>query len=860
MLHSESFAIGLAIGKKTGGGGVTMNDRLAGLGTMVDIWTIPRYDDPAIENPTRTQRATWDLYRIRYCCDILDDIYGKGATASVETYSDPSYSLEWTFAGKTADLTIRDAAHDTKWHLSDSYLIVSAAAILIVYKNGTYDFPIILGGFVQDVQLQGTPNRYDKYAFVEVNSADVSPTWGDLRTPAQVIDAAWRLTRLDTNLPRYHYTHDSLGEGHLAKYFHQLDGYSSDDPPVMEGPYAENKGDVLPSFAALGTIHSGQSVGVCGYMYIGGYSVTWQDDSGETGWHTTSFWIQSMRPADSSQYPSDPHWCGIYPSKLCTYPHNHDDADTSPGTYGDGRADGYEEGYEAGEEAGQASGYQSGYDAGHSAGYTEGETAGHEDGYNEGHTAGYNEGYAAGETAGETAGYEEGYQAGYTAGQTAGYQSGYAAGESAGHEAGYSEGYEAGEDAGHTAGYQEGYAAGEAAGAATGYDEGYADGYAAGQAAGYQEGYEAGYQAGQQGETPQPSTDGRTHIAVNVGPIDRDMELLIAVTGPEDNGSDFAIPVGHIYVDWGDGSAVSDTQLDVEETDDLTLTHTYAAAGDYDIQIYTNGQATMVLGHGGTSTGLVGQSTSTSTSIPISVRAVTIGNGVTGIDTYGLAHLRGCKSIYIPDGVTLGNYAMRMCYSLAAVRLPSDLTEIPIGCFRECTSLRAISLPDSITTINNYAFYGCSSLQSITIPAGVVDIGSSAFYGCAALQSFTFPDGATELPSSCFRGCKSLQSLVLSPNATTIRGYAMYGASALENLEVPATVTSMSDYAVYSAYGLRWMRMLPTTPPSTSQYTFSSIPPGLKFIVPNGSGEAYRTATRWKTYAARIYEESEVNW
>lgn len=859
MLHDESFAIGLAVGKKMGGSGdgVTMSDRLAGLGTLVDIWTIPRYDDPAVENPTRTQRSTWDSYRLRYCCDILDDIYGLSSSLEVNGHGNPYYSLGWSFGGNTATMAIHDAGHDTQWHKAESFLLVSSTAILILYKDGDYNFPLILGGFVQDVQLQGTPNRYDKYAFVEVNSADVSPTWGNLRTPAQVIDAAWRLTRLDTNLPRYHYTHDSLGEGHLAKYFHQLDGYSSDDPPVMEGPYAENKGDVLPSFAALGTIRSGQSVGVCGYMYIGGHSVTWQDDSGETGWHTTSFWIQPMRPADSSQYPSDPHWCGIYPSKLCTYPHNHDDADTSPGTYGDGRADGYEEGYEAGEEAGQASGYQSGYTEGKADGYTEGETAGHTAGYNEGKEDGYQEGYTAGETAGHDEGYQEGYTAGYTAGKADGYQEGYTAGETAGHEAGYSEGYDAGEEAGHDAGYADGYAAGETAGHEAGYTEGYTAGYAAGKADGYSEGYEAGYQAGQQGETPQPPTDGKTHVAVNVGPIDRTMELLLVVHGPAAIEGEMQI-MGTLDVDWGDGSD-SYQVISPGDTKTLTLTHEYMQAGTYDV-IITGTHVTMELGHGGSSNGLVGQSTGSNTAIPISVRSIAIGSGVTAMASYALAHLRGLKSVYIPDGVTLDDYAMRMCYSLEAVRLPSDLVEIPIGCFRDCTSLRSITLPDSITTINNYAFYGCSSLQSITIPAGVVDIGSSAFYGCAALQSFTFPGGVTELPSSCFRGCKSLQSLVLSPNATTIRGYAMYGASALENLEVPATVTRMSDYAVYSAYGLRWMRMLPTTPPSTSQYTFSSIPPGLKFIVPNGSGEAYRTATRWKTYAARIYEESEVNW
>ena len=316
--------------------------------------------------------------------------------------------------------------------------------------------------------------------------------------------------------------------------------------------------------------------------------------------------------------------------------------------------------------------------------------------------------------------------------------------------------------------------------------------------------------------------------------------------------------LGTMDIDWGEG-ADSYQVISPGETKTLTLTHEYMQAGDYDV-IITATNVTIELGHGGSNNGLVGQSTGSNTAIPISVRSISIGNGVTAIASYALAHLRGLKSIYIPDGVTMDDYAMRMCYSLAAVRLPSDMVEIPIGCFRDCTSLRAITLPDSVTVINNYAFYGCSSLQSITIPAGVVDIGSSAFYGCAALQSFAIPGGVTELPSSCFRGCSSLKSLTLSPNTTIIRGYAMYGTSALESLEVPAAVTSMSDYSVYSAYGLRWMRMLPTTPPSTSQYTFSNLPSGVKFIVPSGSGDTYRTATRWKTYAARIFEESEVSW
>lgn len=411
---------------------------------------------------------------------------------------------------------------------------------------------------------------------------------------------------------------------------------------------------------------------------------------------------------------------------------------------------------------------------------------------------------------------------------------------------------------GHDTGYADGYAQGKTDGYADGYAQGKIDGHEAGYQEGHDDGYQAGYDdgvaAGSGGDQePQPSPDGDTHIVIDVGPIDRDFELLFAATGSD-------LIQGNVAVHWGDptGEVALET-IPEGVTKDLTLTHTYQRAGTYDVTISVR-DATIVLGHGGTNSGLVGQSTSLSTSIPASVQSITIGDGVDGIDKYGLAHLRGLKSLYIPDGVTLGTYSMFMCFSLDSVRLPADMTEIPASCFQDCTSLRSITIPQSVTSIGSSAFKGCSALSAIDIPDTVTSIGSSAFYDCATLQSFVFKSQITELPSSCFRGCKSLRSIELSPNTQTIRGYALYGLSALESLDVPATVTAISDYAVYNAYGLRWMRMRPTTPPTTSQYTFSSIPPGLKFIVPDGCGESYRTATRWKTYAARIFEEWEVQW
>ena len=340
-----------------------------------------------------------------------------------------------------------------------------------------------------------------------------------------------------------------------------------------------------------------------------------------------------------------------------------------------------------------------------------------------------------------------------------------------------------------------------------------------------------------------------------MGPIDRTVEVMIAATGPDNTGGTVT-PVGFVFVDWGDATQVESVELQAEETDDLTFEHTYASAGDYDIQIYTS-LATIVLGHGGSATGLLGPANSRQA---IKATAITIGDGVTGIDAYGLSGMWGCKSIYIPDGVTLGDYAMRQCYSLEAVRLPSDLLEIPSRCFYGCATLQSVVIPETVTVIGNSAFYDCAGLKSVDIPDGVIDIGASAFYGCTSLRSFVFPAGVTELPSSCFRTCYALNALTLSPNTTNIGGYAIYGIDALGSLEIPATVTRMSDYAVHSANGLRWLRMRPTTPPTTSQYTFSSFSSRCKIIVPDGSGEAYKTATRWKTYASRIFEESEVAW
>lgn len=816
MLHNESFIIGLAVGKKMGGGGTLDTNALeVGGGDFVDIWTIPVYEQSAevTAAAARTRRA-W------YVCDILNQMYG--AQSAIFADSDGLY-MRWildedNYSGDPSDGTYDvmqeqvDSTYTANWATVPARLLVSSSMIAVVLLDAAIDMPVVFSGFVR--QYYGTTSVSARWKPITLSNGGL----GGMLLPG---GADQNITKIDDFAP-------------VKGYKGTETVFGADPPPTGASPTpvrnliryqgrteaSTQPGDPTQPFYVL----IGDTVT---YDFVGGaasFGSCYPADAAHNRYdmHITSClsavtaglltYIFLRLPAGFTT----PTMRGLLPPDMCTYPHAA--TDDTPGSWGDGYTEGKTDGYTEGK----------------ADGYTEGETAGHTAGYNEGKEDGYQEGYTAGETAGHDEGYQEGYTAGYTAGKADGYQEGYTAGETAGHEAGYSEGYEAGEEAGHTAGYTEGYAAGETAGHDTGYSEGYDAGYAAGKADGYSEGYEAGYQAGQQGEIPQPPTDGKTHVAVNVGPIDRTMELLLVVHGPAAVEGEVQI-MGTMDIDWGEG-ADSYQVISPGETKTLTLTHEYMQAGDYDV-IITATNVTVELGHGASNGGLLGQTSSVSVSVPIIVKSVTIGNGVIAINDYALQNLRSMTSIYIPDGVTIGRNAMSYCYALSSVRLPADMTELPQYCFRDCAALRSIELPDTITTIGTYAFSGCVALEKLTIPPLVTEMPTFLCSEAAALVELIVPEGITNLAAR-----------------------AIGSTRALDHIELPSTVEELGNYAFENAYGLRWVRLLSTTPPTTSQYTFSNMPSEVKFIVPDGSGEAYKAATRWKTYAARIFEESEVVW
>ena len=274
---------------------------------------------------------------------------------------------------------------------------------------------------------------------------------------------------------------------------------------------------------------------------------------------------------------------------------------------------------------------------------------------------------------------------------------------------------------------------------------------------------------------------------------------------------------GSVEIDWGDGSN-TETLTGTSLTTVTTVQHIYAP-GDYVIKLTVVNGSFSFFGVSGTSHILEKSTALTPNASGVytnAVRKIELGNGITNI----------------------GTYAFYNCYSLSAITVPAGVTSLETYAFYNCYSLSAITVPAGVTRIGTYAFYNCYSLSAITVPAGVTNIGDRAFFNCYSLSAITVPAGVTRIGTYAFYNCYSLSAIT-----------------------VPAGVTSLETYAFGNCYGMAEYHFLPTEPPSiTNTNVFSNIQSDCIIYVPYSEDhsilEAYKTATKWSTYASRMQEEA----
>jgi len=114
----------------------------------------------------------------------------------------------------------------------------------------------------------------------------------------------------------------------------------------------------------------------------------------------------------------------------------------------------------------------------------------------------------------------------------------------------------------------------------------------------------------------------------------------------------------------------------------------------------------------------------------------------------------------------LEGYIFRLCEELRSVRLPNNLTIIPIGCFVACCSLIDVPIPGRVRTIQSSAFTKCRALRAVDFPESVIAIDEKAYYDCSSLVSVTIRSSrnAVQVGRDVFGNCSSLATIrVVNP-------------------------------------------------------------------------------------------------
>lgn len=279
------------------------------------------------------------------------------------------------------------------------------------------------------------------------------------------------------------------------------------------------------------------------------------------------------------------------------------------------------------------------------------------------------------------------------------------------------------------------------------------------------------------------------------------------------------------------------------------------------------------------------------------LQSVVIPESVTSIGDFAFQGCVNLKSITIPASViSIGKSAFQNCGNLRDVKILGSITSIRDFTFNGCYDLHGFNIPESVTSIGASAFRECASLQSIVIPESVTSVGASAFQGCASavfsvnVNNFALKDSvfmncrrltgelniiADEIPHDAFTST-GITSLFCKANKTTrttgggafyacvqlarveltdikeIGSFTFNGCAALSLAIIGNTVTKIDSSVFLNCLNLARLVVKAVTPPTLASDTLRGCSKLTAIYVPDEAVEAYKAATNWISYAAKI--------
>lgn len=264
---------------------------------------------------------------------------------------------------------------------------------------------------------------------------------------------------------------------------------------------------------------------------------------------------------------------------------------------------------------------------------------------------------------------------------------------------------------------------------------------------------------------------------------------------------------------------------------------------------------------------------------PLSVRflplaSIILPDEVESIGKWAFAYTK-ITSIKLPDSLkTLGMGAFKSCRFLEDdIELPEPLTNIPRECFCRCNKIGKVFCHDKIESIGLQAFFE-SGLTEINIPEGVREIQVDAF-SRTKLTTITIPESCIKMGSGILAECDALTSVTVKSRCYIPHDFALYsfnlaecsfaegievigqnafGETSLKTITLPASLKKIESDAFYMNESLESIYSLATIPFPQGEVNAFVCDKSIPVYIPQGSLEAYKSATGWWSYFTNLIE------
>lgn len=233
---------------------------------------------------------------------------------------------------------------------------------------------------------------------------------------------------------------------------------------------------------------------------------------------------------------------------------------------------------------------------------------------------------------------------------------------------------------------------------------------------------------------------------------------------------------------------------------------------------------------------------------------VTIPSGVTTIGNTALQYLP-ITSLTIPDSVTsIGNASIANCYSLASLTIGTGLRTVNYTAFEHCDNLTSVYYRGSLADWCGINF-GTYSYGYSTLGQPLYNNANSRLYinNTAITGELTIPNTVTTLANGCFSGYKAITSVIIPDNVTTINGQVFGDCTNITTINIGSGITSIGSKAFYHCTGLTSFIINASTPPTLTNADAFDQTNNCPIYVPAESVDTYKAASRWSTYASRIF-------